>query len=248
MIRALVYSLISLSLASLLSLVGIFFLGLKVNRLKTILVYLISFSAGALFADAFLHLIPEAAKRFTSAFYPLWIITGILLFFFLEKVILWNHCHLPITKKHIHHLALMNLIGEGLHNFLDGLVIFSGFVVSTPVGLATSIAVFLHEIPQEIGDFGILVYGKLKPKTALFANFLISLTSFLGLLFGFLLFSIVERTEPIILLIAAGGFIYIAGSDLIPELHKQENKITSLKQIFFFILGVIIISLLLLID
>ncbi len=248
MITRLLYAIISIIIISMISLIGIFFLGMKVNRLRKILIYLVSFSAGALFADAFLHLIPEASENLSHELTPVIVILGILLFFFLEKVVLWNHCHMPITKNHVHSFAFMNLIGDALHNFLDGLIIIASFIISVPVGIATSLAVLFHEIPQEIGDFGILVHGGLKPKKALFANFLIALTALIGAILGFFLFSQLVSFESIILLIAAGGFIYIAGSDLIPELHKQNSVKTSLLQILFFIIGVIIIASLLLLE
>lgn len=139
----------------------------------------------------------------------------------------------------------MNLIGDLLHNFLDGLIIISSFMISTKLGIATSLAVFFHEIPQEIGDFGILVHGGIKPKKAILINLLIAMSAVLGAFFGFFLFSFIFKFESIILLIAAGGFIYIAGSDLIPELHKQNNWKNSLIQIFFFITGILIIASLL---
>ncbi len=248
MLIPLYYSLFSVTLISLVSLVGIFFLGIKTNKLRKILIYLVSFSAGALFADAFLHLIPEASERVSSVLAPSIVLGGILLFFFLEKVVLWNHCHMFITKNHVHSFAFMNLIGDALHNFLDGLIIVASFIVSIPVGIATSLAVLFHEIPQEIGDFGILVHGGMKQRNAILANFFIALTALVGAVVGFLLFSYMESFESIMLLIAAGGFIYIAGSDLIPELHKQNSIKTSILQIVFFILGVLIIASLLFLE
>ncbi len=239
MIISLIYSIVSISIISLISLIGIFFLGIKTEKLKKILIYMISFSAGALFADAFLHLIPEASKNLQDPLDSLIILGGIILFFFLEKVILWNHCHMPLTKDHIHSFAFMNLIGDALHNFLDGLIIVASFMVSIPLGIATSLAVLFHEIPQEIGDFGVLVHGGLKPKKALIANFMISLTAIIGAVVGFFLFNSIGSK---VLLIAAGGFIYIAGSDLIPELHKQNKISTSILQLIFFIIGVLIIT------
>jgi zinc and cadmium transporter len=242
---AVVYSLIAVIVISLVSLIGILFLNIKTEKLKRIIIYLVSFSAGALFADAFLHLIPEASENFSPEISAFVILFGIFIFLFLEKIILWNHCHIPITKNHIHSFVYMNLIGDLLHNFLDGLIIISSFMISTKLGIATSLAVFFHEIPQEIGDFGILVHGGIKPKKAILINLLIAMSAVLGAFFGFFLFSFIFKFESIILLIAAGGFIYIAGSDLIPELHKQNNWKNSLIQIFFFITGILIIASLL---
>jgi len=142
----------------------------------------------------------------------------------------------------------MNFIGDALHNFFDGLIIIASFIILIPVRIATSLAVLFHEIPQEIGDFGILVYGGMKPRKALLANFLISLIAFIGAIIGFFLFQYIETFENITLLIVTGGFIYISGSDLIPDLHKQKNIQTSILQIASFILGVSIIALLLFLE
>jgi len=244
----LVYSLVAVTIISLVSLIGILFLNIKPKKLKKILIYLISFSAGALFADAFLHLIPEASEHFSSEIFYIFVLLGILIFLFLEKVILWNHCHMPITKDHVHSFAYMNLIGDLFHNFLDGLIVVASFMISNTLGIATSLAVLFHEIPQEIGDFGILVHGGFKPKKAILVNLLVALSSVLGVFLGFFLFSFIMKLKNIILLIAAGGFIYIAGSDLIPELHKQNKIKNSFAQILFFILGILIIASLLLLE
>ena len=147
------YSLVSVLIVSLISLLGVFALGIAVEKLRKVLIYLISFSAGALFGDAFIHLFPEIIKNggfgVMSAIY---ILIGILMFFVLEKVICWQHCHMPITKTHVHTFAYMNLVGDSLHNFIDGLIIAGGYLASIPVGIATTIAGVMHEIPQEIGD------------------------------------------------------------------------------------------------
>lgn len=248
MLSPLNYSLLSVLIISLASLIGLAFIRVKIKNLKKIIIYLVSFSAGALFADAFMHLIPEASSKYPGPFWAMMVLLGILLFFFLEKVVLWNHCHMPLTKTHVHSFAFMNLIGDMFHNFLDGLIIIASFVLSIPAGIATSLAVLFHEVPQELGDFGILVHGGLTPKKATLVNFLVSLTAIVGVFIGFFLFSFIEIFESIILLIAAGGFIYIAGSDLIPEMHKENELKVSLLQILSFLAGVIIISLLLFLE
>src|SRR3989338_4760064 len=154
------YTIVSVIVISLLAFIGIVSLAVSAKRLKTVLVYLISFSAGALFGDAFIHLLPEVVESHGfSLIISLSILTGIVLFFILEKIIHWQHCHLPITEEHVHPFAYMNLIGDALHNFIDGVIIAASYVVSIPAGLATTLAVALHEIPQEIGDFGVLIYG-----------------------------------------------------------------------------------------
>lgn len=243
------YSLVSVFIVSLISLIGVFTLGIKQDRLKTILIYLISFSAGALFGDAFIHLLPELAEKtgFTSVSAIL-IVAGILIFFILEKFVHWQHCHMPITSTHIHPFAYMNLVGDSLHNFIDGLVIAASYLVSIPVGIATTAAVLLHEIPQEIGDFGVMLHGGFSKAKALTLNFLTALTAVLGVILGLILNNYLTNIKIFILPIAIGGFIYIAGSDLIPELHKETNIKRSIIQIITFILGVLIMLSLLLLE
>jgi zinc and cadmium transporter len=142
----------------------------------------------------------------------------------------------------------MNLVGDSLHNFLDGIIIASSYIISIPAGIATSIAVLLHEIPQEIGDFGVLLHGGFSKTKALLLNFLTALIAFLGVAAVFLLNNFLTNIETILASIAVGGFIYIAGSDLIPELHKETRLKSSILQILFFILGVVIMAALLLLE
>jgi zinc and cadmium transporter len=235
------YSLGSVLIVSLISLIGIFTLGIKLDKLKTILIYLISFSAGALFGDAFIHLLPEIIEEKGYLIQSgILILTGILIFFILEKFVHWQHCHMPVSKTHAHPFAYMNLVGDSLHNFIDGLVIAASYIVSIPVGLATTLAVILHEIPQEIGDFGILIHGGFSKIKALVLNFLTALTALIGVIIGLLLNNIIPNLKLIILPVAIGGFVYIAGSDLIPELHKETKIKRSIIQIITFILGVLI--------
>jgi len=243
------YSLSSVLIISLISLIGVFTLKIKQEKLKTILIYLISFSAGALFGDAFIHLLPELIKeKGFTIISALSILSGILIFFILEKFVHWQHCHMPVSSHHIHPFAYMNLVGDALHNFIDGLVIAASYLVSIPVGLATTSAVLLHEIPQEIGDFGVMLHGGLSRTKALLLNFLTALTAVLGVIIGLVLNNFIDNIQMFILPIAIGGFIYIAGSDLIPELHKETDIKRSIIQIITFILGVLIMLSLLLLE
>src|SRR3989338_1735653 len=181
MLSVWLYTIISVLAVSIIGLIGIFFLSIKSEKLEKLLVYMISFSAVALLGDAFIHLLPEAVK--TSGFtimISLSVLAGIGFSFVAEKIIHWRHCHHPTTSSHPHHLTKMNLVGEGVHNFIDGIIIATSYLISIPVGIATTIAVILHEIPQEISDFGVLVYGGYTRTKALLANFLISLTALLG--------------------------------------------------------------------
>lgn len=241
------YSLLSVIIISIISFIGVFTLAIKDKFLKKILLLLVSFSAGALFGSAFLHLIPEALEKISSTrLVFLFVLMGILFFFILEKFIHWRHCHIPTSKKHPHPFAIMNLIGDGFHNFIDGLIIGASYLISIPLGVTTTIAVILHEIPQEIGDFGVLLHGGFKKSKALLINFLSALTSVVGVIISLIVGSRAIEFSVILLPIAAGGFIYIAGSDLIPELHKEYKISKSLIQLLSLIAGILLMFVLVL--
>jgi len=243
------YALGSVLLISLASLVGIFSFSVKQERLKKFLIYMISFSAGALLGDSFFHLLPHIVEENGFGFNTsLFIVVGIAGFFSLEKIVHWQHCHMPITKEHVHSFAKMNLVGDGFHNFIDGLVIGVSYLVSVPVGIATTIAVLLHEIPQEIGDYGILIHGGFSRTKALLANFITAIIAIFGVVIALALPGIFEGLEAVVIPIAVGGFIYIAGSDLIPELHKEEGIKKALLQLLFFALGVAVMILLTMLE
>jgi len=241
MINIVFYSLASVILVSLVSLIGVFTLSLSEKFLGKILVYMISFAAGGLLGDAFIHLLPEAVEEsgFTLNI-SLYLLAGIAASFIMEKIIRWRHCHHPTTASHPHPVAMMNLFGDAVHNFIDGLVIGASYLISIPVGVATTIAVVMHEIPQEIGDFGVLLHGGLSKRKALFLNFATALTAVLGVVVALVLSSYVESTTHFLVPFAAGGFIYIAVADLIPELHKEVALKRSLLQFSFFTLGILL--------
>jgi len=241
------YSLISVFLVSIISLVGIFALSIKTEKLKKIIIFLISFSAGVLFGDAFIHLLPEISEKGLAFSSSIYILCGIASFFVLEKIICWRHCHLPITKTHVHSFAYINLVGDSLHNFIDGIIIAGSYMVGLSIGFATTIAVIFHEIPQEIGDFGVLIHGGLKKKKAIMLNFLSALASFAGMIIAFLLSSLSNITS-LIIPFTIGGFIYIAGSDLIPELHKETKISKSISQLAAFFAGIAVMAALLLLE
>lgn len=238
-------------LVSLISLIGVLTLSWQIEKLKKRLLFLVSFSTGGLLGNAFFHLLPEVVEE--SGFglkTSLMILAGIIAFFILEKFIRWRHCHIPTSSEHPHPLTYTNLIGDGLHNFLDGLIIVGAYLVNLPLGFATTLAIILHEIPQEIGDFGVLLYGGYNKKKALFFNFLSALTAFLGV-FVALFFSQIFNQQQIaswLIPFAAGGFIYIAGADLIPELHKETSTSRSSLQLIFFISGLALMLILKLLD
>lgn len=233
-------ALISVFAISLISLIGIFTLSLKS---KKFLIVLIALSAGTLLGDAFIHLLPELIENNSfGTREALLILAGITGFFFLEKVIHWRHCHETLLDSgHVHTLAYTNLIGDAIHNFLDGIIIATSYLVSIPTGIATTIAVGLHEIPQEIGDFAVLIHAGFSKKKALYVNFISALAAILGAVLTFFIGSGIENLERILIPLAIGGFIYIAGTDLIPEIHKHSEKIPfSLMQILAFIIGILV--------
>lgn len=241
-----IYGLTAVILVSFVSLIGIGFLSFKDSLLKTILIYFVSFSAGAMLGDVFLHLIPELVEEgmFTIQS-SIYILAGIVMSFILEKIIHWRHCHLPFDDRHAHRFAYMNIFGDVVHNFIDGIILGAGFVASIPVGIATTIAVLLHEIPQEIGDFAVLLHGGFTRKKALLMNFLTALSAIAGFLIAFSLSASIANFNNVLISFAIGSFIYIAGSDLIPELHKEEGLKKGMLQLLLFVAGMVIMGLLL---
>jgi zinc and cadmium transporter len=236
------YSLISVIVVSLISLIGVLTFSLKLDYLKKILLYLVSFSAGGLFGDVFIHLIPEVIEEFGFGINSsIVILSGITVTFILEKFLQWRHCHIPTSHDHPHSFAYMNLFGDSIHNFIDGLIIGGSYFANISLGVATTLAVIFHEIPQEIGDFGVLIYGGFKKSRALFFNFLTALTALMGVIMALTLGSLLQDMNQYILLFSAGNFIYIAGSDLIPELHKEEPiLLKSSLQLIAFVFGFLI--------
>jgi len=219
---------------SLISLVGIVFISLKENLLRRITMALVGFASGTLLGGAFLHLLPDAiTENAEIAFY--YVIIGIVSFFALEKFLYWRHCH--EKECPIHMFAYLNLIGDGIHNFIDGMVIAATFMFSFNLGFATTLAVIFHEIPQELGDFGVLVYGGFSRRKALAYNFISALTAILGALTTYFL-AYLQSIETLLVPFAAGGFIYIAATDLMPELHKKTQTSDSLIQLLVILLGI----------
>lgn len=229
-------------LVSAISFVGVFTLSLKEKILDKILFLLVALSIGGLMGGAFLHLLPEAIEEFENGDMLLYVLAGFFLFFIVEKIIHWRHCH----EGHcpVHTFAFLNLIGDAIHNFIDGLIIAASFIFSPALGISSSIAIILHEIPQEIGDFGVLIYGGFSKKKALFFNFLTALAALLGGLLGFYLISFSELILKFLLAFAAGGFLYIAASDLIPEIRKEMDVKKSLLNFAVIFFGIFLMYLL----
>lgn len=244
-----IYTIASVLIVSLVSLLGIFTFSIKTAKLDRFLLYMVSFSTGTLFGDVFFHLLPEIVEE--SGFgvdVSFYILSGIAFSFAIEKFVHWHHCHHSNSKDHPHPFAIMNLVGDGVHNFLDGLIIGASFLVSVPVGIATTMAVFFHEIPQEIGDFAVLIHGGYSKKRAVILNFLISLLAILGAALALMLSTEMESVTTFLVPFAAGNFLYIAGSDLIPELQKEVNLKKSTLQYLIFILGIMVMYSLLLLE
>ena len=247
--EALLYTLLSVLAVSAISLIGVITLSINSKKLHKILIYLVSFSAGALLGDVFLHLIPELIEKnkFTlqTSFLTL---GGILLFFIIEKIVHWQHCHIPQNGGHSHPFTITNLVGDGVHNFLDGIIIGASYLVNIPVGIATTIAVIFHEIPQEIGDFGVLLHGGFSKGKALLFNFLSALTAVVGGLIAVMASGVAPSLVNYLIPLTIGGFIYIAGSDLIPELHKNFETKKSIIEIICLAMGIAVMALILLLE
>ena len=222
MIINLAYVILATFVIALIAFVGVFTLAMKEHLLNKILLVLVSLSAGALMGGAFLHLLPEAVESSEGADILSFVLVGFILFFIIEKVLHWRHCHKG--KCDVHTFHYMNLIGDSVHNFIDGLIIAASFIVSIPFGITTTVAIAAHEIPQEIGDFGVLIYGGFQKKRAIILNFAVALIVVIGGIVGYFISKSIEQAVVFLIPFAGGGFIYIALSDIVPELHKHEGK------------------------
>jgi len=233
--------LISTFLVSIISLVGIITLAIKEDLLRKIIFCFIGFSAGALIGSAFLHILPEALEetKSTTVFY--YLILGLTLFFLLERYLHWRHCH--DKDCDIHAFTYLNLFGEAFHNFIDGIAIAASFVISFKLGIATTLAIILHEIPKELGNFGVLIYGGFSRSKALLYNFISAMTAIIGALTGYFISDFAHGFTNFIMPLTAGGFIYIATSDLIPEIHKEKNQNKATSAFISFLLGIIFMAL-----
>ena len=244
-----IYALLSVLAVSLVSLAGVFSLSIKEEFIRKYIFLFVSLAVGALLGDAFIHLIPEAFETASSVTnISVLIISGIFIFFVLEKFMHWHHHSDDTDEYMVHPVGKLILFSDGVHNFLDGIVIGVSFLVSIPIGIATTLAVILHEIPQEVGDFAVLLHAGYTRKQALLFNFLSGATAVLGTLLAFILGGGGETITTWILPIAAGGFIYIAVADLIPELHKVKAVKYSVLQLLSLILGVALMLALTLLE
>ncbi|MEK7209136.1 MAG: ZIP family metal transporter [Patescibacteria group bacterium] len=240
------YALGSVILVSLASLVGVVALSVSETRLRQILFLLVALATGALFGDVVIHLLPEifnAGGDTTTAAFG--ILAGLLLFFSLEKFLHWRHTHeVDNCDEPAHHhrrvqpLGYLNLIADGFHNLLDGAIIGVSFLASPAIGLATTLAVILHEIPQEIGDFGILIHAGFSRGRAILFNALSASLAIVGVIAALIFGVLTEQFTLGLLALAAGGFLYLAGSDLVPELHKTTDPKKSFLQFGAMLIGI----------
>ncbi len=235
----------SVTLVSLLSLIGFAFISLNEEKLRRIIFVMVSLAVGALFGDAFIHLLPESFERSQSTVKTsLYVLAGMLGFFVLEKFLLWKHQHVLDSASHVHPVGYMNLGADAIHNLIDGMIIGVAYLVSVPVGVATTIAVVCHEIPHELGNFFVLLHAGFQARRALLFNFVSAIFAIVGCVVSLLIGSHVETFSQALIPLAAGGFIYIAGTDLVPELHKESNPVKSLVQLLAMGTGVGIMLLL----
>jgi zinc and cadmium transporter len=225
-------------LVSAVSLVAVLLLSLKKSILTNLLEYLVALSAGAMMGTVFLHLLPESIEFIDPEKVFLVVLISFVAFFLIEKFIHWHHHD---TEDHKHAIGHMNLTGDAIHNFTDGVVIAGAFLVDFNLGIVTSIAVALHELPQEIGDFAVLLHSGWERKKAVLANIAVSLTMILGGVAGYYLATNMEPILPYLTAFAAGGFLYIAASDLVPEIKHQESIIKSVLHVLALFTGIVLV-------
>ena len=247
MIQIWTYTLVSVVVVSLISLIGIFSLAIRQERLQRVLFYLVSFSAGALLGDVFIHILPEIMGGEWALRNGAYVLAGIMLFFVLERALMWHHSH-SSHKEEVHSMVYLTIFGDALHNFLDGVAIAAAFLASIPIGIATATAVIFHEIPQEIGQFAILVHGGWSRKKALLYNFFSALTAIAGALLVLLFSRSFTEASTVLLALGAASFIYIAMSDLIPELQKEQQVRRSVVQFVCMLAGIAVMALILLLE
>jgi len=226
-------------LVSLISLIGILTLSIKEKMMNKILFLLVALSAGAMLGGAALNLIPEGMSQMDGKVFGMIFLLSFSMFFLMERVLKWHHCH--EGHCHVHTFAYMNLVGDAVHNFTDGVVLAAAFLTDISLGITTTFAIILHEIPQEMSDFGVLVYAGFKKGKALFYNFISALTALLGAVLTYWASAAVQGIVPYLIPVAAGSFVYIACSDLIPELHKESDMKKALAAFAMFLVGIMLI-------
>jgi len=230
-------------LVSAISLVGVVLFLIGKEKMDEILFFLLSFSTGTLLGAAFFDLLLESVELVTPELALETAFMGVVVGFVIEKVIHWHHHHAGKANEHHRPLGMLTLVGDGVHNFLDGVAIAAAFMVNVPLGITTTIAIALHEIPQEIGDFGLLIYSGYSKAKALAFNLISALTAIAGGVLFYFFSGAVGHIEGYALAFTAGMFIYVAAADLLPELHKEKRARNSLLQLACIFAGAAIIWL-----
>ncbi len=236
-------SLVSTIFVSLISITGIIFLTLKGGKLQGIVFILVSLAVGALLGNVFFHLLPESFESIgDKRLIAILVLSGILVFFVMEKFLHWHHGH---NVEHIGHhprsYGYISLLADSLHNFTDGILIAAGWMAGPEIGIATTVSVIMHEIPQEISDFGILIHAGFTSRKALVLNFYAALAAVLGTVVTLLAGENIASFSNYVLPIAAGGFIYLAGTDLMPELNKDNSRRNALIQMAMILAGLALV-------
>ena len=203
---------------------------------------LISYATGTLLGAAFLGLLPHAMSYAQPTPVLAVVLAGIIGFFVLEKIVVWRHCHDGECEVHGRAGALI-LVGDAFHNFVDGVTIAAAFIASIPVGIATGLAILAHELPQEVGDFAILLESGYTRRQAILYNILSGLSTFPGALLAYFLLTAMQRLIPYVMAISAASFIYIAIADLIPSLHHKSELKQAIRQFIFILAGIGTIAL-----
>ena len=246
------YSLAAVILVSALSLTGIFALNVKEKLFDDFLYLFVSFAAGGILGAAYLDLMPEALHLAPTREVIALHVVGFMAFFLLERLVYWFHGHghadlggvrlsSEDRRAGVKRYVYLNLLGDGIHNAMDGIVIASSFLAGTAAGLATTVAVILHEVPQEIGDFAVLVHGGITKLKALGLNFLTALTAVFGVFLAGFFLGPAEAQLGLALSFMAGGFVYLSASELIPEIRREGDLAKSLIQFGLFSAGVALI-------
>lgn len=231
----LIWALCSALIISLLSIIGVFTSLMHVKILKRLMLLLVAFSAGTLLGEAFIHLIPKALETLNLSPLTLSLFLGIIIFLIGEASLHWHHCHhghCNVTKY-----SYASLAGDLIHNFIDGLIIITAYNVNISLGIATSFAIIIHEIPQEIDDFEILINTGFTKSKAILFDFLLSLTIIIGILIGYLIEH--HIFTKYLLPFAAGGFVYVAFTELLPHLHYEPEVRKTVSSLMFFVAGIV---------
>jgi zinc and cadmium transporter len=239
-LTALQWILLMTFIDGLLALAGVFSFFISKKFLDKILLILVSFATGALLGGALFHLIPESLNELSIPAIGILMAIGFILFFFVEKMLHWHYCKDEKCKEHEKPFTYLLLSGSAIHNFLDGLIIASSFLISIPLGIITSLLIIAHELPHEIGNFGVLVYGGMTKGKAIISNFLIQLTAIIGGLCGYYFLEL-SNNAVYLLPFAAGGFLYITIFNLIPEVFEEKSKLKTILNIIAIILGLLLL-------